>query len=79
MLIARYRHRLPADYDMDRIRDRIAARRPAWDDAPGLVFKAVHGGGPGVAARPRTPTRRSTSGAIRPRRPSSSPVPLSRP
>ncbi|MCJ2049947.1 DUF4865 family protein [Methylobacterium sp. J-070] len=40
MILARYRHRLPADYDMDRIRDRIAARGPLWDDAPGLVFKA---------------------------------------
>jgi hypothetical protein len=25
---------------MGRIRDRVAARGPAWDDAPGLVFKA---------------------------------------
>ncbi|MBP1181997.1 DUF4865 family protein [Methylobacterium sp. PvR107] len=41
MLIARYRHRLPADYDMKRIRDRVAERAPAWDAIPGLVFKAV--------------------------------------
>lgn len=40
MLIARYRHRLPADYAMDRIRQRVAARAPAWDAVPGLVFKA---------------------------------------
>ncbi|MCJ2014859.1 DUF4865 family protein [Methylobacterium sp. J-076] len=40
MILARYRHRLPADYDLGRIRSRIAARGPAWDLAPGLVFKA---------------------------------------
>jgi hypothetical protein len=41
MLIARYRHRLPADYDVDRIRHRVAERAPAWAAIPGLVFKAV--------------------------------------
>ncbi|SFL14478.1 DUF4865 family protein [Methylobacterium pseudosasicola] len=41
MLVARYRHRLPADYPMDRIRARVAERAPAWDVIPGLVFKAV--------------------------------------
>jgi hypothetical protein len=41
MLITRYRHRLPADYAMDRIRARVAERAPAWDAIPGLVFKAV--------------------------------------
>ncbi|MEG9527243.1 MAG: DUF4865 family protein [Hyphomicrobiales bacterium] len=41
MLIARYRHRLPADYDMNRIRARVAERAPAWDVMPGLVLKAV--------------------------------------
>ncbi|MBE7246466.1 MAG: DUF4865 family protein [Actinomycetospora chiangmaiensis] len=41
MLIARYRHRLPADYPMARIRDRVAERAHAWDAMPGLVFKAV--------------------------------------
>ncbi|MCJ2122535.1 DUF4865 family protein [Methylobacterium sp. J-077] len=40
MLVARYRHRLPADYPMDRIRARIAERAPAWDATPGLVLKA---------------------------------------
>lgn len=40
MFLTRYRHRLPADYAMERIRDRIAARGPNWDTAPGLVFKA---------------------------------------
>lgn len=40
MILTRYRHRLPADYDMGRIRSRIADRGPLWDDAPGLVFKA---------------------------------------
>lgn len=41
MLVARYRHRLPADYPMDRIRTRIAERAPGWAAIPGLVFKAV--------------------------------------
>lgn len=41
MLVARYRHRLPADYPMDRIRARVAERAPAWNAIPGLVFKAV--------------------------------------
>lgn len=40
MILARYRHRLPADYDLDRIRSRIGARGPTWDNAPGLIFKA---------------------------------------
>lgn len=40
MILTRYRHALPADYDMARIRDRVAARGPLWDAAPGLVFKA---------------------------------------
>jgi hypothetical protein len=40
MLIARYLHRLPADYDVDAIRRRAAARGPQWDDVPGLYFKA---------------------------------------
>ena len=40
MLLAHYRHRLPADYDLTRIRERIAARGPSWDAAPGLIFKA---------------------------------------
>ncbi|WP_457104216.1 DUF4865 family protein [Methylobacterium sp. P5_C11] len=40
MLITRYRHRLPTDYAMDGIRERVAARAAAWDAAPGLVFKA---------------------------------------
>jgi hypothetical protein len=39
MILTRYRHALPADYDMGRIRDRVAARGPLWDDAPDLVFK----------------------------------------
>lgn len=39
MLVARYRHRLPADYAMARIRARIAERAAAWDAMPGLVFK----------------------------------------
>jgi len=40
MILTRYRHPLPADYDMARIRDRVAARGPLWDGAPGLIFKA---------------------------------------
>ncbi|AWN35315.1 DUF4865 family protein [Methylobacterium radiodurans] len=40
MLVLRYRHRLPADYDMARIRGRVAERGPLWDATPGLGFKA---------------------------------------
>lgn len=40
MFIKQYLYRLPVDYDMARIRDRIAARAPLWNDVPGLVFKA---------------------------------------
>lgn len=40
MILARYRHRLPADYDLGLIRARITARGPTWDAAPGLIFKA---------------------------------------
>lgn len=50
MLVLRYRHRLPADYAMGRIRERAAGRGPLWDTAPGLAFKAftaTEAGGPG--------------------------------
>jgi Domain of unknown function (DUF4865) len=40
MLIAQYLHRLPADYDLDTIRRRAAARGPQWDTTPELYFKA---------------------------------------
>lgn len=40
MLVMQYRHRLPADYDMGRIRARVAARGALWDATPGLGFKA---------------------------------------
>jgi hypothetical protein len=40
MLVLHYRHRLPADYDMDRVRRRVAERGPLWDATPGLGFKA---------------------------------------
>ncbi|MDP4026421.1 DUF4865 family protein [Methylobacterium sp. NEAU 140] len=40
MLLARYRHRLPADHDMEAVRARIRARGPTWDAAPGLACKA---------------------------------------
>lgn len=40
MLVLRYRHRLPADYDMDRVRRRVAERGRLWDATPGLGFKA---------------------------------------
>lgn len=39
MLAKQYTHRLPADYDMAHIRDRVAARGPLWDQTVGLVFK----------------------------------------
>lgn len=40
MLITRYIHRLPVDYDMGSVRLRAARRGPLWADTPGLVFKA---------------------------------------
>jgi hypothetical protein len=39
MLVTQYTHRLPADYDMARIRQRAASRGPDWDSFPGLIFK----------------------------------------
>jgi hypothetical protein len=39
MLVTQYIHRLPADYDMARIRQRAASRGPGWDSLPGLIFK----------------------------------------
>lgn len=40
MLVVRYRHRLPADYALGRIRARIAERAAAWEAVPGLIVKA---------------------------------------
>jgi len=40
LLALQYSHRLPADYDMHRIRERAARRGPLWDGVEGLVFKA---------------------------------------
>lgn len=40
MLTLHYFHRLPADYDMQLIRQRAAARGPLWDNRPGLALKA---------------------------------------
>jgi hypothetical protein len=40
MIIAHYEHRLPADYDIDLIRDRAKVRGPLWDDRQELYFKA---------------------------------------
>ncbi|GAU04606.1 DUF4865 family protein [Burkholderia stabilis] len=39
MLAAYYVHRLPADYDLDIIRNRVRERGRLWDDTPELVFK----------------------------------------
>ncbi|WP_260426662.1 MULTISPECIES: DUF4865 family protein [unclassified Burkholderia] len=39
MLTAYYMHRLPADYDLDIIRDRVRERGGRWDDTPELLFK----------------------------------------
>ncbi|KFG98975.1 hypothetical protein GQ56_0100460 [Burkholderia paludis] len=39
MLTAYYVHRLPADYDLDLIRERARERGRHWDDAPDLLFK----------------------------------------
>lgn len=40
MITAYYAHRLPADYDIARIRNRAAQRAPLWDAIPELHFKA---------------------------------------
>lgn len=40
MLIAHYEHRLPADYDLDIIRNRATQRGALWNDVPELYFKA---------------------------------------
>jgi hypothetical protein len=40
MFMMQYTHRLPADYDMDRIRNRAAHLGPRWDETHGLAFKA---------------------------------------
>lgn len=40
MIIARYAHRLPADYDLGIIRTRAQARSSQWDAVPELYFKA---------------------------------------
>ena len=40
MLVASYQIPLPADYDMDRVRQRVAAKAGHWDQRVGLRFKA---------------------------------------
>jgi len=40
MFMKQYIHRLPADYDMNRIRERAAQLGPRWDETEGLAFKA---------------------------------------
>lgn len=40
MIAMQYVFILPADYDMGRIVDRVAQRGAAFDDFPGLLFKA---------------------------------------
>lgn len=40
MFAMQYEHRLPADYDMQVMRDRAATRGPRWDATPGLFLKA---------------------------------------
>ncbi len=39
MLVSQYLHRLPAGFDMGRIRERATTRGPDWDNHPGLMFK----------------------------------------
>lgn len=39
MFAMQYSHRLPADYDLEIIRRRVAQRGPLWDDTQGLIFK----------------------------------------
>ena len=41
MILAYYAHRLPADYDLDIIRNRVQRNAPIWDALPDLYFKAV--------------------------------------
>lgn len=40
MLMMQYIHRLPADYEMDKVAKRAASLGPDWDNTPGLGFKA---------------------------------------
>jgi hypothetical protein len=40
MIIARYENRLPANYDLERIRTLTQERAPVWDARPELYFKA---------------------------------------
>jgi len=40
MFALQYDFSLPADYEMQRVRDRIAAKGSVFDNFPGLVFKA---------------------------------------
>jgi hypothetical protein len=40
MIIAHYAHRLPADYDINIMRNRAAVRGPLFDAIPELYFKA---------------------------------------
>lgn len=40
MLLTHYLHRLPSDYDMERVLSRAATRGALWDAVDGLVFKA---------------------------------------
>ncbi|WP_054310295.1 DUF4865 family protein [Mesorhizobium sp. 1M-11] len=40
MFMMQYIHRLPADYEMDKLARRAASLGPDWDDTPGLGFKA---------------------------------------
>jgi hypothetical protein len=40
MIIARYAHRLPSNYDTSLIRDRAKVLGPQWDATPQLYFKA---------------------------------------
>src|SRR5437764_13510493 len=40
MIIARYENRLPANYDLGRIRALTRERAPVWDARPELHFKA---------------------------------------
>jgi hypothetical protein len=40
VFMKQYTHRLPADYDMDRVRRRAGSLAADWDRTPGLAFKA---------------------------------------
>ena len=64
MLTAYYVHRLPADYDLDIIRNRVRERGRLWDDTPDLVFKGFCCARRAATVRRKTAMRRFICGAM---------------